>query len=251
MPLRLGHITPSSNTVLEPLTEALNAPFAGRVTHHFSRVAVTHLALAESADRQFAPAPMLAAARLLADARPQAIVWNGTAASWRGLAHDLALCRAIEAETGIPATTTTRAFYRVFRHHGFRRIALAVPYTADVTARLAAEYAAQGFTVPHAARLDLADNLAIGATSPDARRALLREAAAPGPDGARPDCIAVVCTNLDAASLAAEMEAELGLPIVDSIAITFLAACRLAGLDAAQPGWGRVMATPLPPEDPA
>jgi hypothetical protein len=50
-----------------------------------------------------------AAARLLADAEVHSIVWNGTSGAWLGIAQDRAICAAITAATGIPATTTTLA----------------------------------------------------------------------------------------------------------------------------------------------
>jgi maleate isomerase len=236
-PVRIGHITPSSNTALEPLTYAMNAPFAHRLTHHFSRIAVTHLALSDTSEAQFQPEPMLAAARLLADAPLDAIVWNGTSASWRGLRNDIALCDAITKETGIPASTTTIAFYRAFRENGWKRIALAVPYTEDITREIATEYGRQGFPVVGSAHLGLRENVQIGATEPEPIRKLLRDAAL-----SKPDCIAVVCTNFNATELVEEMEAELGIPIVDSIAVTFWEACRLAGVETTIGGWGKLLA---------
>ena len=234
---RIGHITPSSNTALEPRTYAMNAGMSDRVTHHFARIPVDRLALDDGADAQFELERMLAVARLLAEAPLDAIVWNGTSASWRGLDKDLMLCNAITRETSLPATTSTIAFLETFRERSWHRIALAVPYTRDVTQGIEVEFAKRGFVVSGAAELGLASNLAIGAVGSDRIRALLREAAA-----SKPDCIAVVCTNLDSAGLAMEMEAELDIPIVDSIAVSYLSGCRRAGLDVDIAGYGRLFA---------
>jgi maleate isomerase len=119
---------------------------------------------------------------------------------------------------------------------GWRRVALAVPYTAALSDAIAAEYARAGLEIVHAARLDIDDNVAIGEVRGDRLRDLLRAAARNAPDA-----IAVVCTNLDATSLAAEMEADLGCPIVDSIGVTFAAARRLCGLETRLDGWGDVL----------
>ncbi len=235
--IRIGHITPSSNTALEPLTYAMNEPLKHRMTHHFSRMTVTHLALSGSSEAQFQMEPMLATTRLLADAPLDAILWNGTSASWRGLENDVALCEAITRETGIAASSTTIAFYKTFRENRWRRIALAVPYTPDITEQISVEYARQGFEVVGASNLGARENVEIGATGPEPIRKLLRTAAK-----SEPDCIAVVCTNFNATELVEEMEAELGIPIVDSIAITFREACLMAGVDLRIPGWGRVLA---------
>ena len=87
MPRRLGMITPSSNSVLEPVTAAMLAA-SPDVTAHFSRLRVTEIALDAPALGQFDPGHMLAAAELLADAKVDAIAWNGTSASWLGIAPD-------------------------------------------------------------------------------------------------------------------------------------------------------------------
>lgn len=239
MTLRIGHITPSSNIWLEPLTYAMSQGYRGKVTHHFARIRVTHLALAESSEAQFQLEPMLAGARLLADAPLDAIVWNGTSASWRGLEHDHMLADAIRNQIGLPFSTSTIAFYKTFEAFGWQRIGLAVPYTPDITAGIAAEYARQGFSITSTASLGLRENVAIGAADPEAIREILREAAR-----SRPDCIAVVCTNFNATELVAEMEAELGIPIVDSIAITLRESLELVGAWSPIEGWGKVLASP-------
>lgn len=69
----LGMLTPSSNTVLEPLTSAMVAGLAA-VSVHYSRFPVTEIALSESALGQFDDAPLLAAAALLADAHVDIII---------------------------------------------------------------------------------------------------------------------------------------------------------------------------------
>ncbi|CAI8057431.1 Glutathione hydrolase 2 [Geodia barretti] len=114
---RIGMITPSLNTVLEPVTYALLSDLPD-VTAHFSRVRVTHISLGDDAASQFADEPMLAAARMLADARVHAICWNGTAGSWLGPDFDRRLCEAIARETGIPATSATLALAELFRSRG-------------------------------------------------------------------------------------------------------------------------------------
>jgi len=236
--VRIGHVTPSSNIWLEPLTYAMNRPFDGRVTHHFSRIRVTHLALESSSEAQFQLEPMLAGARLLADAPIDAIVWNGTSASWRGLENDHMLCDAIRNQTGLTVSTSTIAFYKTFAEFGWTKIGLALPYTSDVAADIAREYGRQGLTVTGRAQLGIRENVGIGAASPDDIRRLLREAAA-----GKPDCIAVVCTNFNATELVEEMEAELGIPIVDSIAITFREALKITDAWAPIAGWGKVLAS--------
>src|SRR3954467_6594624 len=79
----LGMLTPSSNTALEPLTNAMVADLPG-VSAHFSRFPVTEISLRDQALGQFDDSKILEAARLLADARVKVIGWNGTSSGWLG-----------------------------------------------------------------------------------------------------------------------------------------------------------------------
>src|SRR5258707_15896628 len=107
---RVGMITPSSNSVLEPVTAAM---LAGRsdVTAHFARLRVTEIALDAPALNQFAPGHTLPAAALLAAAKVGSIAWYGTSPSWLVIAHDDSLSAAIVARTRLAATTTTLACF--------------------------------------------------------------------------------------------------------------------------------------------
>ena len=49
--------------------------------------------------------PMLDAAQLLADARVDVVVWNGTSGAWQGLDRDRLLVDRIRRDLGTPATT--------------------------------------------------------------------------------------------------------------------------------------------------
>jgi maleate isomerase len=60
-------------------------------------------------------------------------------------------------------------------------------------------------------------------------------------DGA--DAVAIVCTNMRGARVAAKLEAELGVPMLDSVAVTLWAALRRAGSPTARfASWGRLFA---------
>ena len=143
-PIRLGMITPSSNTVLEPVTARL---LRGRpdVSAHFARLRVTEISATPGSDAQFDAAPMLAAAELLADARCHAICWNGTSASWLGIERDRELCAQIRARTRIPATTAVLGLIEELRAADVRRYALVTPYVDAVQSRIVENLARDGF----------------------------------------------------------------------------------------------------------
>lgn len=219
----IGMITPSSNTCLEPVTYRLLAGTPD-VTAHFARIPVIRIGLDEDSTSRFDAGPMKEAARLLADAGVDVIVWNGTSGSWLGPDQDRAVCGAIEEATGIPATTTTLGLLAACRAYGITRLGLAVPYTPDVTGRIAEVYAAHGVTCVASDHLGLDENRAFGAV-PETRVAeQIRAVTTPEAEAA-----AVVCTNVHGAGVAPGLERELGVPVLDSVAVTLWHALHLAG----------------------
>jgi maleate isomerase len=59
---------------------------------------------------------------------------------------------------------------------------------------------------------------------------------------ARPDAIAIICTNLRGAPLVEELERELGVPIYDTISTVVWKSLLLAGVAAKRvTGWGRLL----------
>jgi maleate isomerase len=233
---KVGHITPSCNTALEHITPLATAPLAARVSHHFSRIPVGSISLSDSDREQFTTETMLPAARLLADAAMDVILWNGTSACWNGTESDTEICEAITRETGIPASTTILAQYEVFERAGLRKFGLAVPYTDDVLARADETFAQAGYDVVSAANLRLTVGREMAYVPFDDIRSLIRRSDSPDAE-----CIVVVCTGLPAAFVVDEMEQELGKPIFDSILVTLWEGLRLSGIEEAVEGWGRLL----------
>lgn len=223
--VRIGMLTPSSNTILEPETQVLIAPLGAAASVHFARFRVTQIGLDAAADSQFALDPILAAADLLADAKPSVIAWNGTSASWRGFDSDDRLCAEIEHRTGVPATSAMKAFNTAMALLGVRRLGLVTPYTTDVQQAIARNYAAIGIDVVAEAHAGLRDNFSFCSLTEDRVAEMCRDVAV-----ARPDAIAIVCTNMRGARHAAALEAELGVVILDSVAVTLWGCLQRAGV---------------------
>jgi maleate isomerase len=222
---RLGLLIPSSNTVVEQETVQL-LPKDGSVTCHLSRVRIVTISAEEASRGQFDMRHMVAAAGLLADAKVDLILWNGTASSWLGFNYDQVLTASIEAATGIPATSAVIGINAALGRLGVKRIGLVTPYVAALEADIIANYRDIGIAVVSAERLDLTDNLAIGAVPRVTIARMIRAVA-----GARPDAIVVMCTNLAGAGLVASLSEELGIPIIDSVHAAALHALeRLAAL---------------------
>lgn len=231
----LGVLTPSSNTVLEPLTAAMLAGLDD-VTAHFARSRVREISLSEAALGQFEIEPILAAADLLADARVDAIIWSGTAAGWRGFATDEALCQRITERTGIEAGTAVLALNEIFRRTDVRRFGLVTPYLDEIQERIVANYEAAGFTCAAERHLGDKGNYSFSEYSEELIASMIREVAAAGVDA-----VTVFCTNFRGTRLAERLEAELGVPIYDTIATAVWEGLRLSGADLRRiEGWGRL-----------
>lgn len=237
--IRLGMLTPSSNTVVEPVTQAIVAPLEG-VTVHFSRFEVTEISLTDTALAQFEMSPFMSAAQLLADARMHVIAWNGTSAAWRGFHEDNLLCDAIAKRFATPATASMLVLNELLAATDSKRFGLVTPYIDDVQSKIIANYEASGFHCVSERHLGIKVNFDFAAITPDAIREMVLGAAA-----AKPEAIIIVCTNLNAAPLVRSLEEETGIPIYDSTSAVVWRALRLAGVDTrALSAWGSLFTNP-------
>jgi maleate isomerase len=221
MPKRIGMITPSSNSVLEPVTAAMLVASPG-VTAHFSRLRVTEIALDAPALGQFDPG--------------HAIAWNGTSASWLGIDRDMSLCAAITERTGIPATTSTLACLEAIKRADARRVGLVSPYTGDVQKRIGEVWGRAGVACHAERHLGIRDNFAFGMVDAQPIAEMIRAVVAQGCDA-----VVILCTNLNGARVAAEIERELDVLILDSVAVTLWRSLQIAGADGGNLGrWGKI-----------
>jgi maleate isomerase len=229
----LGMLTPSSNTILEPISQAMVAGLP-EVSVHFSRFKVTEIALSASALAQFDDSEILRAAELLAHAKVDVIGWNGTSSGWLGFEADVRLCERITSATGIAATTSMLALNEVLASTKVNQLGFVTPYLDDVQNRILANYSALGIACRGERHLGLQDNFSFSEVTRqqilDMTRTVAREA---------PQAISVICTNLNAAPLVDELEREVGIPIYDTIATVIWKSLILAGVDPSRvTGWG-------------
>jgi maleate isomerase len=231
----LGMLTPSSNTILEPVTTAMLAGLP-EVTAHFSRFKVTEIALSGPALAQFDDSEILAAAELLAHAKVNVIAWNGTSSGWLGFERDVQLCERITQATGIPACTAMLALNEILQITGAKRVGFVTPYLDDVQARINANYEKAGYTVAADRHLGIQDNFSFSEITAAQMRQMTRDVAA-----AKPEAISIICTNMRGAPLAEELEAAHGIPVYDTVSTTVWKSLRLAGVDTRRvKGWGRI-----------
>ncbi len=234
-PFRLGMLTPSSNTVLEPLTAAMLGAVPD-VTAHFARFQVLKISMEDDALGQFKNAPMLEAAALLADAKVHSICWNGTSSGWLGFDTDHTLTAEIKERTGIAACSSVLAMNEILEPAGAKRIAFVTPYLPEIQSRIVENYRAAGFEVVAERHLNDAGNYSFATYSAAQIKQMCLEVAAE-----KPDAIAVFCTNFRGAGIAQEIEDETGIMVLDSVSAALWKSMRVAGSDPGQiQGWGRL-----------
>ncbi|MGR3513871.1 MAG: maleate cis-trans isomerase family protein [Paracoccaceae bacterium] len=232
---RLGMLTPSSNTVLEPMTAAMLADLPD-VTAHFGRFRVLKISMDDDALGQFTNEPMLAAAELLADAKVQSICWNGTSSGWLGFDSDRALISEIEARTGVKACSSILAMNELLGHFGAKRIAFVTPYLSEIQTRILTNYRAAGFEIAAERHLEDPGNFSFATYSEADILDLCRAVAAENPDA-----ITIYCTNFRGARLAPIIEEETGIPVLDSVSTALWQSMQVAGDDPTRiSGWGQL-----------
>lgn len=112
------------------------------------------------------------------------------------------------------------------------------PYTADVQAKIAENWGAAGFACPAERHAGLSENFAFARLTEEDIAGMVRAVASEGVDA-----VAIVCTNMAGAFMAPALEAELAIPVYDSVAVTLWQGLRLAGCETrALARWGRVFA---------
>ena len=139
-------------------------------------------------------------------------------------------------ETGAKACTSVLALHEIFERTGVRRLGLITPYTTDVQQAIVANYRKGGIEVVAERHLGLQDNFSFSEVDALALREMAHDVAA-----ARPDAIVILCTNLRGGPEVPSLEAELGMPIYDSISAVVWKSLRLAGVDTRRiRAWGRL-----------
>jgi maleate isomerase len=158
--------------------------------------------------------------REVAEAAPGVTAYLCTSASFVcGVAGEAQL-RALMARAGVRrAITTSGALVDALAALGARRVAVATPYDAELTARLAGFLSEAGHEVVSTARLGLSGD--IWRVSSASVRELVESL--PRKDA---DAAVVSCTNLPTYDVIPELERTIGLPVVSANLATMWAALR-------------------------
>jgi len=230
-----GTITPSSNVMVERVTLAMTRDIP-QVSPHFARFGFA--GPTDTVVDDYHWSSMLGAAQLLADAHVDLICWNGSKGGELGFDRDRELCRRITEAHGVPAVTSVLALDDLLRGANLGRIAFVTPFRQPVNDRIVRGWRAAGYEVVADIGAGLTDNFSYSAMEAETLQAMARQVA-----GSNPDAILYYCTNLPGAGLCAAMEAELGIPVLDSVSAGVWGALDALGLGGSLPGtWGRLLA---------
>ena len=231
--IRLGMLTPSSNTVLEPITSDMLSGLE-EVSVHFSRFRVKEISLSDGALSQFDNKSLMQAARLLADAKVDVIAWNGTSAGWLGFDTDRLLCENITAALGIPATTSTLALGDAFRSINAKKYGLVTPYLHEIQDKILENFSLEGFHCVSEQHLNDPGNFSFAEVTEREITKMVKQVAQDNPQ-----VITTFCTNLRAAPLVNRLEKDLGIPIFDTVSVVVWKSLLLAGVEPEKVlGWG-------------
>ena len=216
---RVGLLVPSSNTVMEPDFWRALPPGA---TLHTGRMYLEETT--PEAESRMLDEHVLPAARDLATARPDLIVFGCTSAgALRGNQYDADLCRRISDLSGVPTVSVIASVRQAITASGARRVGVVTPYVDALNQRIRESVEADGVAVAGIAGLGISDNFEI-ATVPQERIVDFAERTLRDLDI---DLAFVSCTNFPAVTALPELERRLGLPVVTSNQAAIAAMLRL------------------------
>ncbi len=222
IPPAIGSIAPSSNRVVERTLAAIMPRFPG-IDSCISKITYYGDGIGQPKDGYDAEAYRHAAWQL-GHAEVGVVCWNGTRGAGIGLDADRALAAVMAEAANCRATTACLATATLLERLGAQRIGFVTPGHAAY-----AEEAAAGFGLPMAGArtLGLTNNHDSSLVEPARIAELVRDLAR----AARPDAILLWSTNLPGWSVMAPLEAELGIPIIDSAAAGVWACLDALGID--------------------
>ena len=226
---RIGLIIPSANRLTEP---QFHTYLPESITVH-----VTRLRMAGKFRKPLSELerPLSEAAEALSDVKPDMIVFHCTANSMEnGLAHEKAIINLVERASGCATITTAQAITQAFEKCGIKKLVLISPYVKAIN-QLEVNYLAEaGYTVIHELGLAL-DSQAYASITPEEWQKIVKENTHPNADG-----YFLSCTNTRMIEAVADLERDLGKPVVNSNQATMWACLKNLEISHADKRLGRL-----------
>jgi maleate isomerase len=228
-PASIGLIIPSGNRLTEP---QFNQYLPSGIGAHVTRLRMTGKFRKPLAELK---RPLIEAAEALSDLKPSVIVFHCTANSMEsGLSHERAIVEIIEQASGCPTITTAQALTQAFNHFGIKKLVLISPYV-QATNQLEVNYLSEtGYTVLHELGLALEPH-AYSSVTPEEWKRVVKDNLRADADG-----YFLSCTNTRMIEAVADLENELGKPVVNSNQATIWACLKRLGIKHSDPRLGRL-----------
>lgn len=225
----IGLIIPSGNRMTEPQFHAYAPPGVGV---HVTRLRMTGKFRKSPSELKAALADAAAA---LSDTKPGVIVFHCTANSMEnGLAGEAALVETIQSASGCPTITTAQAIRQAFARCGIRKLVLISPYVNETNAHEIKYLSEAGFTVLHDLGLGLESD-GYSAVTPQQWIAIVTENNREAADG-----YFLSCTNTQMIEAIADLERDLGKPVISSNQATLWACLQKLGISLKSDKLGRL-----------
>jgi maleate cis-trans isomerase len=230
--VRIGLIIPSGNRLTEP---QFNRYLPTGIGAHVTRLRMTGRFRKPLGELK---RPLIEAAEALSDLNPSVIVFHCTANSMEsGLDHEKTIVEIIEQASGCPAITTAQALTQAFKHVGIKKLVLISPY-AQATNQLEVHYLSEtGYTVLHELGLGLEPH-AYSSVTPEEWKRVVQDNLRAEADG-----YFLSCTNTRMIEAIADLERDLGKPVINSNQATIWACLKKLGIRHSDRRLGRLFAS--------
>lgn len=228
--LRLGILVPSGNVVAEPQINAMLPP---GVAAYYTRLRLTG---SSDAELDAMLAGLDSATEMLADARPDRLVFHCTAVTTASPGTGTEITEQMHKATGIPAIATSHALEAAFAALGLRKLVLLSPYLPAVHTREIEYLRAIGLEVVADDSLGIDTNTEMARVMTEQLYEFAVRNRSTEAEG-----YFLSCTALRSAEIIEELEAELGKPVVTSNQAMVWHALRTGGVADPVPGYGRLL----------
>lgn len=236
--LRLGVIVPSTNVVVEDEFNQMRAP---GVSFHTGRILIENEGLAD--DDQFEQflellrTEIAVAVRGVTTCRPDYVLMGMSAETfWGGVDGAERFQDWIEQQAGLRVTTGAKACKAALDAVGARRIGVITPYQPVGDGQVRDFFTQIGFDVAAVEGLKCKTATAIADVTPDEIRAAFLRV-----DDPSVEALVQAGTNLQAVDVAAELEQEIGKPVIAINAATVWHGYRTVGVDDRLSGFGSLL----------
>jgi len=180
---------------------------------------------------------VLDAAKVVALAVPNVIVWNCTSGSFiKGYGYDQELIKKIQNATNILTTTTTTAVIAALKHLRISKICIVTPYIKEINKIEKKFFEDNGFIVLSISGLEIQDPYKISSITPGEVFRFVKSNDVPDAD-----CLFISCTALETSSIIEPLEHCLKKPVVTSNQAAFWHCLQIVKIKEPIRGYGKLL----------